>query len=399
MAKSKNQIDHGERAHARFSPSSMGRIVHCPGSVVLGERVEKLFPQVDSPFAAEGTTAHELCEVYLTPYANPLIDPRELLKREKEIEKKCKANKWDFEEMKHHAKDFRDYVIEIADASQGTLVQLEQKVTLEPLGIDSCWGTLDIAILVPFGTLHIIDFKYGAGVAVSAEINYQLISYGLAVLHKYQDDFMFEDVKYHIFQPRIPGGTNSYVQDTRVALEYVKIIKKATDDASKPFGLKRSGDHCRWCPGRSLCPNLMQETIKMLETSPESIQFSPASAAELLKTATLAKQWADEFWALATSQARRGTIPFGFKLVKGRATRSWINDNAVIEEFKDLTEEELFKKTLITPAQLEKIVGKEQVEPFVDKSEGNLTLVHESDNRKAVDNKTEAAAAVFDDIT
>ena len=49
---------HSDRAHALLSPSSMHRIMKCPGSVKLSEGIE----QPESEYAKEGTLAHECAE-------------------------------------------------------------------------------------------------------------------------------------------------------------------------------------------------------------------------------------------------------------------------------------------------------------------------------------------------
>jgi hypothetical protein len=397
MAKENTQ-NQEDRAHARFSPSGASRWINCPGSIQLSERVEEVFPQEDSPFAAEGTLAHDLCEL-LTRRELGLISADAAADTYTGIEGRCTQNKWDFDEMLKHAEDFRDYVLDISLCGGGEVL-IEQRVSLEKHKIEGCWGRLDIAIMEPFGTLHVIDFKYGKGVAVSADINYQLIAYGLGAIAEHQEEYCFEEVKYHIFQPRIYGGNSTYTQEIDVAMEYVGIFQRAIEQANTPFAEKRSGDWCRWCQGKPLCSTLMGETINLIDRVPESADISPEIASKLLKTATLAQQWADSFWSFANARARRGDLPYDFKLVRGKKSRSWINENAVKEEFKDLTEEELCSvPKLKTPAQLEKIVGKEQVKPFVETSEGNLTLVHVSDKRPAVDNRNEAAASVFDEIT
>ena len=60
------EIDHKSRAHALLSASSAERWINCPPSVAL----TKDMPDDVSPFAAEGTKAHELAETCLRAYLN-----------------------------------------------------------------------------------------------------------------------------------------------------------------------------------------------------------------------------------------------------------------------------------------------------------------------------------------
>lgn len=58
-------------------------------------------------------------------------------------------------------------------------------------------------ILIGGGVLHIIDFKYGKGVPVSAEGNPQLSLYALGAYEAYKILYPIERIELHIVQPRI----------------------------------------------------------------------------------------------------------------------------------------------------------------------------------------------------
>ena len=61
--------------HARFSPSSADRYIHCTPSLRLGE--EHGPPDTGSVYTAEGTEAHELGEFLLrTALGEEMADPR-----------------------------------------------------------------------------------------------------------------------------------------------------------------------------------------------------------------------------------------------------------------------------------------------------------------------------------
>ena len=58
---SEQQINHAERAHARFSASGSERWLSCPASI----KAEIPYPNTSSVFAEEGTLAHELADTAL----------------------------------------------------------------------------------------------------------------------------------------------------------------------------------------------------------------------------------------------------------------------------------------------------------------------------------------------
>ena len=64
------------------------------------------------------------------------------------------------------------------------------------------FGTAD-CILIGGDTLHVIDFKYGKGVSVSAEENLQMILYALGAYEACRILYPIETVKLSIVQPRI----------------------------------------------------------------------------------------------------------------------------------------------------------------------------------------------------
>jgi hypothetical protein len=74
----------------------------------------------------------------------------------------------------------------------------------------------------------------------------------------------------------------------------------------------------------------------------------------------------------------------GFKLVDGKSNRKWIDEAAVIAEFSPLLgEEALFEKKLLSPAKLEKVVGKKggKLDHLTFKPEASKTLARSTDPR------------------
>ena len=65
------EINHSDREHAILSASAADRWINCPPSVAL----TKDFPDDLSPFAAEGTKAHEIAESCLRSYVDGKPEP------------------------------------------------------------------------------------------------------------------------------------------------------------------------------------------------------------------------------------------------------------------------------------------------------------------------------------
>ena len=155
------------RDHAKLSPSSAARWLTCTASVAL----EKGFPEKKSEYAAEGTYAHALCELEGL-YATGRIDKRALSRRKKRIFDK----RYHSAEAEEAAADYATYIKETAvRCAEPPVICFEQKLDLGEW-VPGGFGTADCVILAG-DTIHVIDFKYGKGVEVSADNNPQMMLY------------------------------------------------------------------------------------------------------------------------------------------------------------------------------------------------------------------------------
>jgi hypothetical protein len=131
---------------------------------------------------------------------------------------------------------------------------------------------------------------------------------------------------------------------------------------------------------------------------------------ELLEAAPLIRQMLEAAEVEALRRFEAGQNIEGLKIVRGRGSRAWAFDETeMAEKLKKMgiPKDALWKTSLITPAQAEKVtwtkrdgtqkqltdrqlatLGKE----YVKKSEGKLTVVSASDERPAV---TLGAAQMF----
>lgn len=194
-------------AHAKLSPSSAERWMNCPGSVVLSEGM----PNQTSVFAEEGTKAHEIAEMILRNQKGWADAPVEMLE---------------------HIKVYVDYVNDLA-LFDGDL-HIEQRVKVNEV----VFGTADAVVWRPqLEELHIIDLKYGAGVAVEVVNNLQLKIYALATLLTFE--YPAKTVTATIVQPRCyhpDGHIRSVVYDVVDLMDFyadvsdaIQHVKEATD--------------------------------------------------------------------------------------------------------------------------------------------------------------------------
>lgn len=220
------------RKHSKFSASGADRWMKCPGSIDLSEGV----PDVSSPWAEEGTKAHEVLEHVLTGVHVPKGSvPNEMIVHASQ------------------AAGFIRHIRNIANAELST----EERIHLDFIHPEM-FGTYDAAVPEHFGTLHVFDYKYGAGHGVSPVENKQMIFYGLGVAHKYQ--WNFSNVRLWIIQPRIAGYNGPVFWDLSILelMKYVDVFKTAVEQYQATPNKFVEGSHCHWCKAKRLCPLKLQ---------------------------------------------------------------------------------------------------------------------------------------------
>ena len=164
--------------HAFLAASASERWLRCPPSAKLCAQEE----DQGSPYAQQGTDAHELCQYLLEKaLGRDAKDPTENLP-------------WYDAEMREAAEGYAAFVMEqVAEAKTlcaDPLVCVEQTVDFSKW-VTHGFGTSD-ALIVADDLLHIIDMKYGVGCLVSAAGedgtgNSQLKCYALGALDTFGD--------------------------------------------------------------------------------------------------------------------------------------------------------------------------------------------------------------------
>lgn len=392
-------------AHAKLSPSSSSRWISCPASVRM---TEDLPPEPDSPYAREGTIAHALAEIEAGREFG-LLDKRTYNREYKAWLKEFRAEGYadgTLEEMSEHVETYLVLLRERMALYAGSMLLLEQRMDS---GVEKCWGTSD-AVIVSTEHVEIIDFKYGAGVPVSALGNSQLRLYGCGALDTYGD--VLGDTKVirmTVSQPRLHSvSTEEMTPEELRTWRSEDVAPRAelalhTDDA--PFG--PTPEACRWCPIAGTCAARLEKVthedfgdITAEDWEDESTPAELISDEELGRVLTRIpeiKAWcaAVEAGALEAAYAQGRTIP-GWKVIWSGGKRGITDHAAAIQAMIDggygAEKVATFKAKGI--GELEKLLGKDKfaelVDPYVAKSSGRESLVKESDKRPAISPNGEA---------
>ena len=359
--------------HSKYSPSSANRWLTCPGSL---DEVEVQEGCDTSEFAAEGTVAHSLCEecwILGVPPHDYVGEKRTEDGHEIEITT----------EMADAVQIYLD-VIESATANHIGFPEIR----IEHPVLDGFGGTIDF--VVPKAG-KIVDFKYGAGVVVEVEGNTQLACYALLYCVRFAEtNASFTDVEVTIVQPRVnhPDGP---VRTWKITAEYLRDFYdkvKAVIDGERSGELK-AGDHCRWCPRAKNCPELYRLTTELAKADFAGIDegITPEKASEVMGLETAVKTYFDAVKAWTKNQLDKGHEVPGYKLVNTYGNRAYaVSEDEVVRKCRSrkFGKKQIYKSVLLTPAQLEKVVGKELISSLVERPLRGTTVVPESDRRPAV---------------
>lgn len=373
-----------EKAHATYSASGAERWLNCPGSISLSQKAP---PQKSSSYADEGTLAHEALETVLKAWIKQDHSPH--------LRWPLKATK----EMTEHAKDAALWIEAEKKKRPKSLVLCETRVAL-PVSEPGQFGTVDAAIVEEFGRLTVIDYKYGAGLPVYPKENPQLIYYALGIAHQF--NYNFEDVELVIIQPRAEtdeGTIRTHVMSItelmiwRIRFEDGIHLTKISPD------FYQTGKWCKWCPAASICPEISTKALKQARVEfepvngslvlPEPKQLPIKNLSQILDASDKIEDWITKVREHAAHMLELGERVDGYKMVAKRSTRKWVNTDAVATEallkFGRLAFSE---PELLSPAQMEKQVGKKMLGNFVDENTSAVSsgtiLVTESDPRPAV---------------
>ena len=394
-----------EAAHAKYPPSSAKRWCNCSASVKMSEGE-------DSPpnqYTAEGSLAHIICEITLV---ENVITPANI---EELVGDTYMIDGFEIEVTEEMIEAVGLYAETIvADAKEaglnnthvGTLIKVEQRINI----VGECWGTSDCNMAVPFTKLIVYDFKYGAGVPVDVQDNYQMKCYAVGALNEYEADggnSMMDAVELVVIQPRArhKDGEVRRWETTREKILNFKVDIECAIALCKSKNPKfKSGDWCRWCPAKHKCAHMFEETQDIAKAAFDVVNdgsetltaMTDEQMLRVLDNAETIKGFLKAVEAHAQARLETGGTIGDYKLVRGRATRKWIKFAQVERSLKGkLSADELYIKKIVSPAQLEKILktdgvcksakaAKEYIANWVDPGIGKLSIAPGHDKREQV---------------
>lgn len=410
----------------RLNPSAAHTWTQCTAQPHYIQQFADKLPPNDTEYNREGTIAHTVVE-------NTFSESPEGYK--------IKGFK---PEMGRHAEGFVKFCRSLT--KQPAKWWSEKKVPL--FYAPASHGYIDYSSISKDGVV-IADYKYGQGVAVTAEENLQMAIYAASLIAvECSDMALSTPVTMAIYQPRVRQGepvtiwTLTYGELLQFVEEKIRLPALDVQDR-KSLRFCSGPKVCQFCPAAGFCgletmdwknpatgkieaislkPNFPYTGKMRAEANLEDTPLEPIRRglpARLMKPqeldiSTLAKvvlkekeiaKWLKDVTAYAESQLTSGQPIKGLKLVQGRGGhRVWRNEDDAKEMLLQHCERaDVIVEKVITPtqaAQFEHDFPKDdwsQIQRLVHKPEGGPVLAAENDPRPHYG--VSKAAEYFDDET
>ena len=346
--------DYDNDSHSPWSPSSANAWLKCP----LYPLVNWESQQAESGAAAAGTLLHEEAADALTSGG------------------RC------------YSEELGTYIRFCRSLMEGEAVTgVETHLHLE--NIRSIFGTADFQSRTR-RVLHVVDLKTGR-VQVEAKDNSQGKLYLLG-LWDGEEILRFTIVQ----QDSIRTVEYTY---SELALWFKNTVYPAYIASlvtlPKP---NPSVETCKWCADKGRCigySGLMNQeaSLAFAPVAPKPETMTPDQIAQIVKMAPAVTAWLKAVEQAGKQLVEEGFGLPGFKMVAGRKSRAWADDNAALD-FAVKHGVDPYVKKFMSPAQLEKVMKphKKAIQEFVVTQPGKPTLVGVEDKRPAL---ATAASLVF----
>lgn len=376
------------KKHALLGASSSARWLVCTPSA----RLEAMFPDEQSPYAAEGTVAHDLAE--------------SILRHKFEGKKAPKLDDYStemVEAVNRYVDICEEKVNEARARSSDAEAMIEARLDFSRW-VPEGFGTGDM-VIVADGILEVIDLKYGKGVPVSAVENTQMRLYALGAYDVNEFLYDIKTVRMTIVQPRLDSISTDEMALEEL-LDWGEEIKPIAQRAFNGEGNCTPCDYCNFCKARHTCRALADTCLTAFYKDGGKLNqlLTDSEVSDILAMKDLITKWIKGVYDFAYEKALSGEKQWpGYKLVEGTSRRTITDPKAAAQTLLDngYKEKDIFKpRELEGITNLQKVLGKQGVakylEAYIDKPEGKPTLVPESDKRPAI-NTVETMMNEFDD--
>jgi hypothetical protein len=391
-----------EPVHSPFGGSVAARVLRCPASVDLARKVPAYLRR-PSAYADRGTACHAAITLLLAGDAHALVES---------LAGKTFGNYTiTHDDIENALRPAYAFVESLLD-TPGAEYYLEQRVIFPT--IPNTWGTVDL--LARIGrAIHVIDFKFGAGVRVLAlspdgdedVINGQLLFYAAAARNTLREFFAgVESIVLAILQPAsidVDAEMVSSVTVTHAELDaFIVAYRAGCEEALSNAPRLQPGSWCRFCPARPICPEHTKPLLDLAQFVMPTAFAAPKEAylqilAEGLSLVDAIKDIRTALHDQAKRALQNGDDVPGYALSAGRAERRWRDESAALAALQSLglAHDDIMEiETMRSPKQVElraKARGLKIPEDLIVSNRSGVSLVRIENAHALVPGRVETA--------
>jgi len=351
--------------------STAKRVINCPGSVAL---VQKMPPKPSSSYADEGTLLHDTIADHLAT-----LQPLESYLGWKHEDQTLTQELIDDKLVPALA------ALDEIDPEQKMDYEVETRVSFGDL-LPGVFGSTDFVGRIGNRAI-VLDWKFGSGVVVTAEENEQLMFYAAAAMRTDALAWAFDgvtEIECVIVQPPV---IRRWVTTPERIKQFEQTLVQAVKESQYPDAVLHTGDHCRWCAAKPVCPQMTGAVDRALLVQLKEIDVD--TLGRYLKNADLLEDWIKDLRGLALQLLEKDLPVPGYKLVNKQARRKWTDESKAKQALLDmgLKESVVVETSVMSPAQAEKALKKrfsDLPEGLVKSESSGTTLASEDDPRPSV---------------
>jgi len=378
------------KTHSPISPSNFERRMLCPGSL----NAEKGLPYTTSVYAETGTMLHDKVNEYITGAKWLYTDEHD------DIIFPFYHNLT--EQQQTAVIDAGKYYRDLTFSNLQVVKEIhEQTFSLDFL-MPGMQGTAD-SVLILYDKeknrcqIHVIDYKFGQGVAVKAQDNYQLMLYALGVymhpeisnvvrykcnLGSNQQPFRFTTAHLHIVQPYLENSRWDLSDEQLTSLitgSRMQLIKTAIANAQEENAVRiPSTKACQFCKAKPTCyalnslvPTLNNKDTKELLAAKVRL-LSDEELGRIYDNKDLIKTYLTSVEEYIKEKLETGEF-LNYKLMPKMSNRKWIDEAESV--LRDKLGEDAYEKKIIGIGRAEKLIGKDEVNRLTKKELGENQIV------------------------
>jgi RecB family exonuclease len=348
--------------------STAERLLQCTASFQAVQMLPAVVEDIPSPYAEYGTALHCVMEQLMRRYVKKTLpDADELIAVVntfigQHFHDRILTQEHIDEAIEPALRDLQT----IRTAVGGTFTVAAVELRVKFPGVAGAFGTVDLILSSPADTL-VIDYKFGAGVAVAAVytdehgdiLNAQLMFYLAAAMHTNLHLFTRRKLIVAVLQPRAATDTFTCTEVSRKEVSnFIEDVENAVVAALSRDPAFNKGRWCRWCPAKISCPMWTGPLLELIELAGQVAPTPPTRevtpyAQYLARVKTLvdfAVQLKKEIDAqLHAYLENGGTVP-GWHLKQKTKMRQWADDAIVQAALRKLgfAPDEIFRRKLVT---------------------------------------------------